>query len=238
MPLISALSYNIHECVGIDGRRDPGRIGEIIKESRADIVGLQEVHSESDGSVESHQMSYLAASAGLQAAPGRFLQRKNGEYGNVLLTKFKILNLERIDLTVPGREPRGAIDADLDIGGETVRVVVTHLGLRPAERRWQVKRLLRALSDERTRMTIVLCDLNEWWPRSRPLRWLEARFGKHRLLPTFPAPLPIFCLDRIFVSPPSALVSMSQFKVPPARRASDHLPLIARIQVPEARVLE
>ncbi len=59
MPLISALSYNIHECVGWDGRRDPCRIADVIKESRADIVGLQEVHSESDGRVESHQMNYL-----------------------------------------------------------------------------------------------------------------------------------------------------------------------------------
>lgn len=236
MPLISALSYNIHECVGIDGRRDPCRIGEIIKESRADIVGLQEVHSESDGSVESHQMSYLASCAGLEAATGRLLQRKNGEYGNVLLTRHKILNIEWIDLTVPGREPRSAIDADLDVVGAPVRVVVTHLGLRPAERRWQVARLLKALSDERAPTTIVLSDLNEWWPRSRPLQWLEDRFGKTRLLPTFPAPFPILCLDRIFVAPPAALVSMEQYKIPPARRASDHLPLIAKIQLPEARL--
>jgi endonuclease/exonuclease/phosphatase family metal-dependent hydrolase len=237
MPLIAALSYNIHECVGIDGRRDPCRIGEIIKESRAGIVGLQEVHSESDGGVESHQMSYLASSAGLQAAPSRLLRRKNGEYGNVLLTRHKILNIEQLDLTVPGREPRSAIDADLDIGGEPVRVVVTHLGLRPAERRWQVARLLKALAVERTRATIVLCDLNEWWPRSRPLQWIEDRFGKTKRLATFPAPFPILSLDRIFVSPPAALISVDLYKNPLTRRASDHLPLIAEIRIPEARVL-
>jgi endonuclease/exonuclease/phosphatase family metal-dependent hydrolase len=237
MPVFSALSYNIHECVGWDRRRDPCRIAEIIKESNAAIVGLQEVHSESDGRVESHQMNYLASCCGLEAVPGRFLMRKNGEYGNVLLTRFKILNFEQLDLTIPGCEPRGAIDADLDIGGETVRVIVTHLGLRPSERRFQATRLLSALSDERTRMVILLSDFNEWLPGGRPLRWLEARFGKNKLMKTFPAPFPLFGLDRIWVSPPSALVDVSCFRTPLTRVASDHLPLIATIQTPEPKIL-
>jgi endonuclease/exonuclease/phosphatase family metal-dependent hydrolase len=238
MPLISALSYNIHECVGWDGRRDPCRIADVIKESRADIVGLQEVHSESDGRVESHQMNYLASCCGMQAVPGGFSMRRNGKYGNVLLTKFKILNVERLDLTMPGREPRGAIDADLEIGGEAVRVIVTHLGLRPSERRFQATRLLTALSDERTRMVILLSDFNEWLPGGRPLRWLEARFGKNKLMKTFPAPFPLFGLDRIWVSPPSALVDVSCFRTPLTRIASDHIPLIATIQRPEKAMNE
>lgn len=237
MPRFSALSYNIHECVGLDRRRDPPRIAAIIRESRADIVGLQEVHSESDGRVESHQMSYLAAATGLQAVPGQFLQRRNGEYGNVLLTKFKILSLEQLDLTMPGREPRGAIDAELEICGEPVRVVVTHLGLHPGERRFQVKRILTALSDERTRLIVLMCDLNEWLPASRPLRWLESRFGKNKLMRTFPSPLPIFGLDRIWVAPPAALVSVSCVRTHLTRIASDHIPLIATIQMPEPEIL-
>jgi endonuclease/exonuclease/phosphatase family metal-dependent hydrolase len=237
MPVFSALSYNIHECVGWDRRRDPFRIAEIIKESNAAIVGLQEVHSESDGRMESHQMNYFAARTGLQAVPGRISARRNGEYGNVLLTKFRVLNVAQLDLTMPGCEPRGAIDADLDIGGEAVRVIVTHLGLRPSERRFQATRILTALSDERTRMVILLSDFNEWLPGGRPLRWLEARFGKNKLMKTFPAPFPLFGLDRIWVSPPSALVDLSCFRTPLTRAASDHLPLIATIQTPEPKIL-
>jgi endonuclease/exonuclease/phosphatase family metal-dependent hydrolase len=237
MPVFSALSYNIHECVGWDRRRDPCRIADVIKASRTEIVGLQEVHSESDGRVESHQMNYLADCTGLQAVPGRFLMRRNGEYGNVLLTKFRILNVERLDLTMPGREPRGAIDADLEIGGEAVRVIVTHLGLRPSERRFQVSRLLDALSVERTRVVVLLSDINEWLPRGRPLRWLENRFGKNKLMKTFPAPFPLLGLDRIWVSPPSALLDVSCFRTPLTRVASDHIPLIAKIRMPEAEIL-
>ncbi len=144
-----------------------------------------------------------------------------------------MLNVERLDLTMARCEPRGAIDADLEIGGETVRVIVTHLGLRPAERRFQVARLLAALSVERTRIVIVLSDFNEWLPSGRPLRWLEERFGKNKLMKTFPAPFPIFGLDRIWVSPPAALREVSCFRTPLTRVASDHLPLKATIALPE-----
>jgi len=61
MQHFSVLSYNIHECVGLDRRRDPSRIAQIIKESGAQIIGLQEVYSDSSGAEELHQMNYLAA---------------------------------------------------------------------------------------------------------------------------------------------------------------------------------
>jgi endonuclease/exonuclease/phosphatase family metal-dependent hydrolase len=237
MALFTALSYNVHECVGVDGKRDPGRIAEIIKASGADIVGLQEVHSESDGRVESHQTNYLAACTGLKAVSGCFLQLRNGEFGNTLLTRFPVLNVEQLDMTVGRREPRGAIDVDLDVHGEPVRVIVTHLGLSPYERRCQVTKLLAALSEQRTRLAIVMCDLNEWWPRGRPLRWLEEHFGKNTLRRTYPAPCPIFCLDRIWVSPAASLVEVSAFRNSLTHIASDHLPLKATVQMAEPQIL-
>jgi endonuclease/exonuclease/phosphatase family metal-dependent hydrolase len=237
MALFTALSYNVHECQGLDRKRDPARISEVIKASGADIIGLQEVHIESDGRVESHQANFLAAATGLHAVPGCFLQRRNGEFGNTLLTRFRVLNAEQLDMTIGRYEPRGAIDADLEIDGEPVRVIVTHLGLSPYERRCQVTKLLRLVADVRTRVTIVMCDLNEWWPRGRPLRWMEQHFGKHRLLPTFPALCPVLSLDRIWVYPSSALVEMSRFRNSFTHIASDHLPLKAIIQTPGPELL-
>jgi endonuclease/exonuclease/phosphatase family metal-dependent hydrolase len=234
MSLVSALSYNIHECVGRDRRRDPSRIAQIIKESGAQIVGLQEVHSEGSGSDDLHQMNYLAAATGLQAVPGPFLERRKGHYGNVLLTRCKILTVQKLDLSYPGREPRGAIDADLDIGGEAVRVLVTHLGLRPAERRVQVGQLITALEEQRTRIVILLSDFNEWLPTGRSLRWIHTRLGKTALVRTFPASFPVFALDRIWVSPASALVGISDVRTPLTRIASDHLPLLATLRTSSA----
>jgi endonuclease/exonuclease/phosphatase family metal-dependent hydrolase len=227
----SVLSYNVHECVGVDRRRDPTRIAQIIRESGAQIVGLQEVHSDSSGAEQLHQMNYLSATTGLQAVPGPAVERRNGHYGNVLLTSCKVLDVYKIDLSYLQREPRGAIDADLEIGGEPVRVIVTHLGLRPAERRFQVKKLLTALSQKRTRIVILLSDFNEWLPTGRSLRWLHTQLGKTALVRTFPSRFPIFALDRIWVSPPAALNQLCCFHTPLTRIASDHLPLKATIRL-------
>ena len=234
MQHFSVLSYNIHECVGTDRRRDPPRIAEIIKKSGAQIIGLQEVHSDSSGAQELHQMNYLAAITGFQAVPGPSLERRNGHYGNGLLTSYKVLTVEKLDLSYPGREPRGAIDVDLEIGGEAVRVIVTHLGLLPAERRFQVEKLLVALSQQRTRVVILLSDFNEWLPTGRSLRWIHTRLGKTALVRTFPSAFPVFALDRIWVSPSSSLVTISRLRSPLTRIASDHLPLQATIQTPNS----
>jgi endonuclease/exonuclease/phosphatase family metal-dependent hydrolase len=230
MSLVSVLSYNIHECVGSDRRRDPARIAQVIKESGAQIVGLQEVHSDASGEEQLHQMNYLAALTGLQAVAGPAVERRNGHYGNVLLTSYKILALHKLDLSYLAREPRGAIDADLEINGEAVRVIVTHLGLLPAERRFQVRKLLTALEQQRTRVVMLLSDFNEWLPTGRSLRWIHTHLGKTALVRTFPSRFPIFALDRIWVSPPAALAELCCIRTPLSRLASDHLPLKATIK--------
>lgn len=230
MSVVSVLSYNIHECVGLDRRRDPARIAQVIKESGAQIVGLQEVHSDASGEEQLHQMNYLAALTGLQAVPGPAVERRNGHYGNVLLTSCKVLAVHKLDLSYSGREPRGAIDADLDIDGETVRVVVTHLGLLPAERRFQVRKLIATLSVQRTRTVILLSDFNEWLPTGRSLRWIHTHLGKTALVRTFPSRFPLFALDRIWVSPPASFAELRCIRTPLSRLASDHLPLKATIK--------
>jgi endonuclease/exonuclease/phosphatase family metal-dependent hydrolase len=232
MQVFSVLSYNIHECVGSDRQRNPARIAEVINRSEAQIIGLQEVHSDASGAEELHQMNYLAAATGLQAIPGPAVERRNGHYGNVLLTSYKVLAVHNLNLSYPGREPRGAIDAELEIGGAIVRVIVTHLGLRAPERRFQVRKLLLALSEPRAATVIILSDFNEWLPTGRSLRWIHTRLGKTALVRTFPAAFPLFALDRIWVSPEAALVKVSRVRTPLTRIASDHLPLKGVIQSP------
>jgi endonuclease/exonuclease/phosphatase family metal-dependent hydrolase len=213
----------------LDGRRDPGRIVRILREIDADIIGLQEVDSRSDGGNKSRQLDYLANGTGLSAVDGPTIRRHNGRFGNVLLTRRQILNIRRLDLSVQGREPRGAIDVEADIEGEAIRVIVTHLGLRSSERRHQLKRLLAALSEVRTGLVVVLSDINEWLPVSRPLRVLHAHLGRSRAPRTFPSPFPLFALDRIWVWPKEALVDVSVHRTLLTRIASDHLPLKAII---------
>lgn len=234
MQFTTALSYNIHECVGWDRRRDPARIAEIIRESGAQIVGLQEVYSDTSGAEELHQMNYLAQATGLRAVAGPSVERQNGHYGNVLLTSHRIVAVRKINLTYRRCEPRGAIDVDLDVDGKRLRVIVTHLGLSGAERRYQVGKLLVALSRRPSEAVIVMSDFNEWMPTGRSLRWIHSRLGKTALIRTFPSAFPVFALDRIWVSPPQALIALTCVKTSLTRIASDHLPLKAIIARPSA----
>ena len=132
-----------HPPVRRDGRRrDPERVAAVLREIDADVIGLQEVDARPGATSDSMQMQYLASALGLHAVAGPTIVRHDGHYGNALLTRRPVLDVRRVDLTVYRREPRAAIDADLDIDGAVVRVIVTHLGLLPGERRIQVRRLL------------------------------------------------------------------------------------------------
>jgi endonuclease/exonuclease/phosphatase family metal-dependent hydrolase len=224
-------SYNIHQCIGTDGRRDPGRVGRVILELDAQVIGLQEVESKSGGGLEDAQMDYLAQNTGLEAVPGTTVWRADSQYGNVLLTSYPIVEIRLVDLSVTGREPRGAIDAMLDVHGRAVRVIVTHLGLTASERRNQVERLVHILGDEGEQPVILLGDTNEWFPLSRPIRALHQCLGKAPAKPTFPARFPLLSLDRIWVRPREALETVRPHKSPLAKIASDHLPLKVNVEL-------
>jgi len=231
MRRLRVASYNIHSCVGADGKRDPARVADVLREIDADVVGLQEVDAVPGETHTSMQMQYLAATLGLHAIAGPTLLRPDGHYGNALLTRRRVLDVRHVDLTVYRREPRAALDVDLDVDGTAVRVVVTHLGLLPGERRTQVRRLLDQLGESRADVMIVCGDINEWFAIGRPLRWLNARLGRTSGVATFPAAFPVFALDRIWVNPRTAMTTVTAHATPSARLASDHLPVTADIRL-------
>ena len=231
---LSIASYNIHSCVGRDGRTDSARIARIIRELDPDIIALQEVRSHFGEMMDAHQLNCLAKATGLEGIAGPTTFRPDSHYGNALLTRYRALAVRRLDLSVAGaREPRGALDVDLQAGGMVIRVIATHLGLHASERREQVKRLLTGLTAKGSGPVVFLADINEWLPLSRPLRWLRAHFGSFPAPRTFPALFPLFALDRIWISPQAALIKteVSAYKTPLARLASDHLPVKAKIAV-------
>lgn len=208
---------------------EPERCAALLRELRPDIVGLQEVVNRYDEAGVNRWLERLTAAGPLTAVSGPTIVHEQGDYGNLLLTRLPVRGVRHVDLSFRRREPRAALDVDLAASGGMLRVIVTHLGLRPAERRFQVRRLIQAIEEQQPGPLILLGDLNEWFVHGRPLRWLRRRFG-HRHGPlTFPARWPLFALDRIFVSPPGRLQSIAALHSPLVRQASDHLPLLARI---------
>ena len=84
----------------------------------------------------------LVGGTGFAAVAGWTCRRGGCDYGNVVLSRFPIVAAHRLDLTVRGREPRGALDVVASTPHGALRVIGTHLGLWPGERRAQVRKLL------------------------------------------------------------------------------------------------
>ncbi len=225
-------SYNIHSGVGMDGRLDVARIAEIIRDLQADIVGLQEVNAPYGEDRTSMQIDFLCGATGMRAIGGPTLERHDGYYGNALLTRCRILDVRRHDLSYPHRESRGALDVELETSAGPCRVIVTHLGLQPAERRYQVQKLLKIIElSPLEASVIVLGDLNEWFLLGRPARWLHRHFGRTPAPRTFPAFFPLLSLDRILVQPKESLVEIGVVKSRATMIASDHLPIVATVRL-------
>jgi endonuclease/exonuclease/phosphatase family metal-dependent hydrolase len=226
--LLTVGSYNIHRCIGTDGRCDVERVARVILELQCDTVGLQEVDSEPGRRTDSQQLDRLAQVTGMQPIGGTNLLPHGSRHGNALLTTRDFGAVRRYDLTVEGREARGALDIELHAAGRVVRVIVTHLGLRPAERRVQVRKLLTVLgSIPADSPVVVLGDINEWLPIGRPLRWLHGLLGKPPSQGSFPVWAPVFALDRLWCRPLGALLAVEVHRSTDARVASDHFPVKA-----------
>jgi endonuclease/exonuclease/phosphatase family metal-dependent hydrolase len=223
---LTVATYNIHAAVGVDGRFAPQRVADVLRELNADIIALQEVPL--GGSKTPNVLTMLQEATGYFGAEGPACDRPERRYGNAVLTRHPILSMRTIDLSFGSREPRGALDADINCHGHLLRVVATHLGLRPAERRDQIRRLLQVFDTEEMPV-ILMGDINEWFVWGRSLRWLVSHFQAVPAPRTFPSRRPLFALDRIWIRPRHRLVHVEAHVSPLARIASDHLPLVARI---------
>jgi endonuclease/exonuclease/phosphatase family metal-dependent hydrolase len=230
---LTVASYNIHRGVGLDRRLDLDRIADVIAETAADVVGLQEV-IRVEGAPPADQAAYLAAKLGMALVMGETRVHAGGTYGNAVLTRLTVLGAERCDLSHGDREPRGALRVDLDVKGTPLHVFNCHFGLALDERREQLARLgafIRA-SERLAGPRVLVGDFNEWH-RGPVTRGLRREFSSpmRRMRRTHPALFPLFALDRIYWDVELAGEEFHVHRSRQARVASDHLPVVARLVV-------
>lgn len=223
------LSYNIHGCIGRDGVEDAERVLDVIRTADADVVSLQEVYDLDDA-----DRSFLRGLEQLNydsVIYGQTMRKEIGHYGNILMTRRRPTEFERIDLSVDHAEPRGAIRARLPFGEHGLSLMVTHLGLGAAERQAQLDRLFQiyreAEGDEPIGPRILMGDLNEWWPMSYNLFSVRKRYARSSEWPTFPSFFPVFALDRICVDNFPGRIVYRRPSHESAKWASDHCPIQA-----------
>lgn len=226
---VRVMTWNIHGALGRNPGFDLDRVVALIRRHRPDIVALQEIDSRRDaGGGRRDPFAALREVVGRHGADARTITTADGDYGQMLVSRWPMSNVEVRDLSYPEREPRRAISGEVATPLGPLRVIATHLGLSLRERRSQVLGLLGLIGDLKT-TTVAMGDFNDWfWVGS-----VRRRLG--RVLPacttcrTFPAVAPVLRLDRVFLWPRGALLSGHTDR--DARLVSDHLPVVADIRV-------
>lgn len=249
IPTITVASYNMHKAVGLDGRRDPHRVLRVLQEIDADVVALQEADRRIGGRgstvphelIDSHGL-YKPVHLGVQHKRPLERARKHAErllkvntrnigwHGNAILVKHHVGVLDCAALDLPTFEPRGAVMAELLVGDRPLRVVGMHLDLSGMWRRRQMRAILDAIASRPQAMpTVLMGDTNEWRTVAGCLKDLEPEFHIAPTGPSFHARHPVAALDRIIVHRDMSIEAAGVHMSAAARRASDHLPIWARL---------
>ena len=237
MPRI--LTYNVHRCVGVDGRLDVARVASVIARLEPDIVALQELdvgRARTGGVDQAHEIAKrLEMAVHFHAA----LRVEEELYGDAILTTYpeKLIHAGRLPgySRIQALEPRGSLWICVDMDGRQVQVINTHLGLVPREQQIQAAWIAgpRWLGHPKCKgPTILLGDFNAT-AASVVYRTLTAKLEPARRLSpkksptsTFPSRLPVLRIDHLFVNSDIRVSDVFAPYDPLTRVASDHLPLV------------
>lgn len=230
---ITVATYNVHRWTGRNGRRtpDPSHAEFVLSELGADVIALQEVLRPLD---EDGVLEDIADRLGLHVAFAAARRHKRGELGNAILSRWPILSASTLDISHSRIEKRSAVAARFS--GEMGRfaVIATHLSLVDRTRKRQVRALMGHPELAVTGPAILMGDMNAW-RRCPATRELDEELRMHdnlRWPASFPSAKPVLALDRIYAR--GAHVSkVWSHDTEASRMASDHLPVIARVTLPD-----
>lgn len=241
---VRVMTYNVHGCRGTDGRVSHERIAEVIAEQNPDIVALQELDVGRHRSQRIDQAEQIARDLNMSVHFHPSVEMLEEKYGDAILSRWP-LRLQKAGLLpgwwmLPRLEPRGALWVAVDVDGVTLQMFNTHLGLLGRERRAQVAALLSAewLEHQACRGPIVMAGDFNLISRSPIYRRLSTILTDVQRTPaaslprrTFPARYPRLRIDYIFISPSIYVVNVATPAAGLSRVASDHLPVVADLQL-------
>lgn len=242
---LRVMTYNVHSCVGIDGKFAAERIARVIARANPDVVALQELDAGRARTGGENQAEQIAHYLEMQFHFYPHIHIEDEKYGDAVLTHLpmRIIKTGPLPGHLPGGklEPRGALWVTIDLHGTEVNIVNTHLGLTSRERMAQIEALLgdewlgRLNGDQ----PVILCGDFNSVPSSKGYRLLCSRFSDaqthlkdHRPVCTFYSRLPSFRIDHVFINPGIRVTGITVPRSELAKVASDHLPLIADLTIP------
>jgi len=231
------MTYNVHSCVGTDGKLDPSRIAEVIARSQADVVALQELDVCQKRTADLHQPQWLAERLQMSVHFTAARRCEEGHYGNAILSRHPLSVISEGGLPRRTGEQRAVQWVKVSIGKLELHVMNTHLSIHFRERLLQIEQLLGAewIAKSATHVPLVVCgDLNasQFSPVYRGLRkgLVDVqRANGARAVATWPSRRPLFRIDHLFTSKNISVLRCEVRRDPLTKVASDHLPLLAEL---------
>ncbi|NDV59068.1 endonuclease/exonuclease/phosphatase family protein [Bacteroides sp. 519] len=220
------MSYNIRNCIGIDGKMDIQRVADVINEVAPDFVAIQEVDSAATRTNGVYVLEEVAKKALMHPSFAPAIDFQGGKYGVGLLSKEVPLNIRQIPL--PGKEARVLLVAEFD----KCVVCCTHFALTKEERMESVSIILDALKDI-TKPVFLAGDMNSLYD-SEEQKLLREHFVvlNNPKQNTFPSDTPRECIDYMYgFKNAGNTYSVLGRNVLNNRLGSDHLPLYVDVRL-------
>mgnify|MGYP006293814161 CR=1 FL=1 len=221
-------SYNVRKAVGLDRRRDPARILNILNDIGADIVTLQEADRRLGARPTAIPRALIERETDYAVVELAKNEVSLGWHGNAVLVRrgLEVASTRHIEL--PGLEPRGAVFARVG----RLSIVGTHLGLMRRWRHRQMNAILSHIGPD-ARSTIIAGDFNEWSDIRGCEPWTDA-FTILYPGRSFPTRRPVASLDGIAHGCDVSVCDHGVVTSGPARVASDHYPIWATVRLGES----
>ncbi|MBW8780451.1 MAG: endonuclease/exonuclease/phosphatase family protein [Verrucomicrobia bacterium] len=235
-PHLRLVTYNVHRCIGMDGRQSLKRIRRILAELDADFIAIQEVSA-----IGGNQAELIAGELGMQCF---FCPTLTGTqaYGHALLSRHPLsaMHIGLLPLTsdAPWKEPRGAVWVRAFVGTRPLNIIATHLALGRSDRTAQIDALLGAewIGRVPPHEPLVLCGDFNLTPSGRNYRRLTSRLRDAQLaqsngpvLKTFSTLQPLARLDHVFLSAGFVVERVQVPRTHLTEVSSDHFPLVVDV---------
>ncbi len=247
--MITIASYNIRKSVGLDWKRNPLRIQQVLAELDADVILLQEADKRVGKRAGTLCEDSLLDELGYRFADVAIRELSHGWHGNAILYRqsLQLLDCQRIDIPIfkSRLEPRGAVTASFALAnGKILRVVGAHLSLIKSMRKEQILYIieqLQSLSPQANHQphqakhdyVVIGGDFNE----AKAEQWFSnSALDDYRLITpgfTFHASKPLRAFDRFIISDniSDKVKNSSVQRTELSKKASDHLPITLQLEL-------
>ncbi|MDQ1128674.1 endonuclease/exonuclease/phosphatase family protein [Microbacterium sp. SORGH_AS_0888] len=166
---LTIVSYNIQHAQGADGMVDLERVAQVLEDSGAEVIGLQEVDRHFGARTEYvDQAAWLAQRLGMSYCYSANLdldpeagQTERRQYGTTILSAYPMDDCENTLLpNHPGGEQRGLAQADVRVRGVELRVFNTHLTHQSEQGRLDQAAVLNEKAASAGMPAVLVGDLN------------------------------------------------------------------------------